>query len=180
VLPFTGRPVGAKRTQQGSGPRRFSSEIVCRGGCRRCCPSGRLHPDGRECEDVSGSAGVASSGHASKGIPQEPTRALHLLPQEVPTINGDQRWPRTDGRAVLRTHSTGEGGEPQGTHADATTEPAGGKGGTIERSDWGPHGDTPRSRIHVHTTQSVNRASQGRQDGAISHDGAPAHARGVA
>jgi len=30
VLPFTGRPVGVKRTQQGSRPRGFSSEIASR------------------------------------------------------------------------------------------------------------------------------------------------------
>src|SRR5713226_377010 len=78
MLRFTGRPVGAKRTQQGSRPRRFSSEIepvadadaVMRAeGCTRT--AGRVR--------TYGAAGVSSSGHAFKGILQEPKRASHLL-----------------------------------------------------------------------------------------------------
>ena len=38
--------------------------------------------DDRNCEGRTEIAGVASSGHASKGIPQEPRRARHLRSQE--------------------------------------------------------------------------------------------------
>src|ERR1700704_5402282 len=50
-----------------------------------------------------------------------------------------------DGGAVVRPHSTREGGEPQGP-ARAATVPTGGKGETSGRPDSGIHGDTPRSR----------------------------------
>ncbi len=38
--------------------------------------------DDRNCEGRTGIAGVSSSGHVSKGIPQEPRRARHLRSQE--------------------------------------------------------------------------------------------------
>ena len=64
----------------------------------------------------AGIAGVPSAGHAFKGISQEPRRAPHLLL----TMGGTSRQGKpeatgTDGRAVLRTRSTCEGGEPQGS-----------------------------------------------------------------
>src|ERR1700746_129805 len=49
-----------------------------------------------------------------------------------------------DGGAVVRPHSTREGGEPQGPRGAATV-PTGGKGETSGRPDSGIHGDTPRS-----------------------------------
>src|SRR5436190_6097812 len=64
------------------------------------------------------------------------------------------------------------------------------RGGCGHGTHWREGGNNRTSRLgdtwrhtevedHVHTTQTVNRASQGKQDGAISHDGAPAYARGV-
>jgi len=51
-------------------------------------------------------------------------------------------------RGVLRTHSTGEGGEP------VTPGPTGGRGGTGRRIDCGKHDDTQKSEEHVNGTQS--------------------------
>src|SRR6266851_3465999 len=49
----------------------------------------------------------------SKGFSRNP-RELPISSEEVPATKGDQRWPWTDGGAVVRPHSTREGGEPQG------------------------------------------------------------------
>src|SRR6202167_2391045 len=77
----------------------------------------------------AGVAGVLSSGHAAKGIFQEPRRAPHLLltmggtdRQGIPETTG------TDGRAVLRPYSTREGGEPQGFRKDGPGHPLEGRG----------------------------------------------------
>src|ERR1700732_2522317 len=82
-----------------------------------------------------GVAGVPSSGHASKGIPQEPRRAPHLLL----TMGGTGRQGKpeatgTDGRAVLRTHSTCEGGEPQGSREGRPRNPLEGRGEQADAS----------------------------------------------
>ena len=91
-----------------------------------------------------GVAGVLSPGHVSKGISREPRRALCLCRilgvgpaqpklDQVPGDEGNPHGKRTNPRraetccqgrpeaaatgrrAVLRTHSTDEGGEPQGS-----------------------------------------------------------------
>src|SRR5262249_46302530 len=67
----------------------------------------------------TGIAGVSSPRHVSTGIAQELKRACHLLSHcsnggnGVP--EGRPKGARKDGGAVLRPHSTGEGGEPQGS-----------------------------------------------------------------
>ena len=85
-----------KHTQQGSRPRRFSSEnrLVAMPTLltRRKAASGGPILRGR-----AGIAGVPSSGHASKGISQEPRRAPHLL---------------------LTTGGTGSQGKPEATGID--------------------------------------------------------------
>jgi len=92
--------------------------------CRRRRCGGRQHPDGRYARPA-GIAGVPSSGHALKGISREPRRAPRLL------LQGRYRPPRETGGvrnglgAVLRPHTTCEGGEPQGS----LNVEAGGRGG---------------------------------------------------
>ena len=104
MLPFVGRLAGVKRTQQGSRPRRFSSEnrLIAMPTLltRRKAASGRPLLRGR-----AGVAGVPSSGHASKGISQKPRRAPHLLPhreeclshREVRDPKGRPEGSRRDG-----------------------------------------------------------------------------------
>jgi hypothetical protein len=91
----------------------------------------------------AGVAGVPSSGHAFKGIPQEPRRAPHPLlimggtvDQGKPKVNGK------DGRAVLRTHSTCEGGEPQGSRKGRPRNPLEGRGEQADVSAEGNIGET--------------------------------------
>jgi len=80
VIPFTGRLVSAKPRQQRSRPRRFSSEnrLIAMPMLltRRKAASRRPILRGR-----AGVARVTSSGHFSKGIPQEPRRARYLCSQ---------------------------------------------------------------------------------------------------
>ena len=70
-------------------------------------------------------------------------------------VTGGTAWSReTEDRrdergGVLETRSTCEGGEL------VQPEPTGGKGWTSGRPDSGIHGDTPRSKNHVHSTESV-------------------------
>ena len=105
---------------------------------------------------VVGIAGVASTGHAYKGTFREPRRAPCFSAIWAPggaqpkdtwspggegcprekrtTLKQSLLWPRETGgagkgrRAVLRFHSTDEGGEPQGSREGAATVPSGGKG----------------------------------------------------
>jgi hypothetical protein len=103
-----------------------------------------------------GIAGVASTGHAYQGTFREPRRApcfsaIWALGGAQPkdtwspggegcsrekrtTLERSLLWPRETGgagtgrRAVLRFHSTDEGGEPQGSLEGAATVSTGGKG----------------------------------------------------
>ena len=50
-----------------------------------------------------------------KGFPVNLGELPSPLAREVPAVKGDRRRPRMDGRAVLRPHSTVEGGELQGS-----------------------------------------------------------------
>jgi hypothetical protein len=107
----------------------------------------------------TGVAGVPSSGHASKGIPQEPKRAPHLLPhreerlshREVREPEGDRR--DTEGcRAVLRPHSTGESGEPQGFRKERPRYPLEGRGKQADVSAEGNIDGTQNPSHYVHET----------------------------
>ena len=141
MLPFVGRPAGAKRTQRVSRPRGMSSEIdliamptPC---CRRKAEFGA--PLGEVC---SGSPESLARGMLTKGFPVNPGE-LPASPQAGPgaaqpkdtrspggegclrekrmTLKRSLLRPRETGgagtgrRAVLRFHSTDEGGEPQGS-----------------------------------------------------------------
>jgi hypothetical protein len=102
-------------------------------------------------------AGVPSPGHAFKETPREPRRAPYLsrnlgvsvppnpngtrsqgkegpptgsertLDEENPAAKGDRRG-RHGRRAVLRAHSTDEGGEPQGSRKGRPRYPLEGRG----------------------------------------------------
>src|SRR6266540_3818542 len=87
------------------------------------------------CEDVSGSPESPARGMLPKGFPVNPGELPTSFPQ------GRYRPPRETGgdrdgwRAVLRPHTTCEGGEPQGSlelkrARGAATVPTGGKGRT--------------------------------------------------
>src|SRR5467141_3617295 len=96
---------------------------------RRKAVSGRPLLRGR-----AGIAGVPSSGHASKRIPQEPRRAHHLCSQE--RKRGRQGKPEVIAHGWMSSLTTpeyqrrwGTAGLPQG----AATGPTGGKGGTGAR-----------------------------------------------
>ncbi len=95
MLPFTGRLVGAKRTQQGSRPRGFSSEIASRCDADAFLPAEGSIRQRPLLRGRAGVAGVPSPGHASQGIAQEPKRAPHLLPhQEERLLHREVRDPK--------------------------------------------------------------------------------------
>ncbi len=99
----------------------------------RKAASGRPIQRGR-----TGIAGVPSSGHASKGISQEPRRAPRLLLNMGGTVGqGKPEANGKDGRAVLRTHSTCEGGEPQGSRKGRPRNPLEGRGEQADVSGEG-------------------------------------------
>ena len=95
----------------------------------------------------SGAAGVHSPGHVSIGAPQEPRRARHLLRCRRRGTGRQGRPERsgTGGRAVLRPHSTGEGGEPQGSRKGRPRYPLEGRGEQADVSVKG-HITRPRTR----------------------------------
>ena len=111
---------------------------------------------------ASGVAGVEDQGMLSQGspvnpgkssdffdptgmVPPDPNRTRSLGQEGVPQekrndpqieVNEHQGQPEgfgTDREDCLRTHSTDEGGEPQGSGERAATVSTGGKGGTAER-----------------------------------------------
>jgi hypothetical protein len=117
-------------------------------------------------------------GHASKGISREPRRALCLCrmvgigpaqpkPDQVPgdegTPHGKRTNPRraetcrqgrpeaaaTGRRAVLRTHSTDEGGEPQGSRKGRPRYPPEGRGEQVDASTQRHMAETLNSGSHV-------------------------------
>ncbi len=125
---------------------------------------------------VAGIAGVASPGHAYKGISREPRRApcfsAYLgsgaarspggegCPREKrTTLKRSLLWPRETGgagkgrRAVLRFHSTDEGGEPQGSRKGRPRYPLEGRGEQGDVSVEGNIGETQNSRNYVHTNR---------------------------
>ena len=125
-----------------------------------------------------GVAGVPSPGHAFKGISREPRRAPCLCRtmgagDAQPKINqvlGDEGTPRrkrtnprraetccqgrpevtaTDRRAVLRTHSTYEGGEPQGSGIGRPRYPLEGRGKQVDASMKRHIAETQNSGVYV-------------------------------
>ena len=125
-----------------------------------------------------GIAGVPSPGHASKGISREPRRAPCLCrllgvgpaqpkPDQVPGDEGPPRGKRTNPRraetccqgrpeatatgrrAVLRTHSTDEGGEPQGSRKGRPRHPPEGRGEQVDASRQRRIAETQNSGVYV-------------------------------
>ena len=90
--------------------------------------------DDRNCEGRTEIAGVASSGHVSKGIPQEPRRARHFSAHQSGKRDRQGR-PEADTYVDEQSYEptvpmkVGNRRAPQG----AATGPTGGKGGTGAR-----------------------------------------------
>ena len=113
--------------------------------------------------DMRGASGVPSPGHAFKETPREPRRAPYLSrnlgvrfrpTQMEPGPRGKRVSPReanepstrrtllpretggagTGRRAVLRAHSTDEGGEPQGSQKGRPRYPLEGRGKQVDAS----------------------------------------------
>lgn len=127
---------------------------------------------------VSGIAGVASPGHAYKGISREPRRASCFsdswafggaqpkgtwsaegegcLREKRTTLKRSLLPPRETGGAgkgrgaVLRFHSTDEGGEPQGSRKGRPRYPLEGRDEQVDVS----------MRNHMHETQNSGRHVQ--------------------
>src|SRR5271156_3719048 len=98
---------------------------------RRCQQGGRQHPDDRYCEVAPGSPESLARGMLPKGFPRNPGElTISARKSGNADAKGDCRRLFTDGGAVLRPRSTGEGGEPQGSEVGAATIPTGGKGET--------------------------------------------------
>ena len=114
--------------------------------------------DDRNCEGRTEIAGVASSGHVSKGIPQEPRRARHFSAHQSGNAiaKGDQRRPRMDGRAVLRPHSTCEGGEPQGFRKERPRYPLEGRGNKRTNLSIRKHSRGSDLGRYVHAHRQTN------------------------
>jgi hypothetical protein len=92
-----------------------------------------------------------------KGFPRNPGELLHLLL----TMGGTDRQGKpeatgTDGRAVLRTRSTGEGGEPQGFRKERPRDPLEGRGEQADVSAEGNIGETQNSKSYVPRTRQTN------------------------
>jgi hypothetical protein len=125
-----------------------------------------------------GVAGVSSTGHVSKGISREPRRApclcrilgvgpaqpkLDQVPGDEGTPCGKQTNPRraktccqgrpeaavTGRRAVLRTHITDEGGEPQGSRKGRPRYPLEGRGEQVDASAQSHIAETQNSEAYV-------------------------------
>ena len=166
----------AKRRQQGSRPRGFSSEIVC----RRDADAVSLAEGSIQMTDnarLFGVAGVPSPGHAFKWIPREPRRTSYLsrtgcgsaqpkwnqVPRDVRVAHGKRTNPRraatcrqgkpeaaaTGRRAVLRAHSTCEGGEPQGSRKGRPRYPLEGRGKQVDASAQGCIAETQNLEVYV-------------------------------
>src|SRR5215470_20389792 len=128
----------------------------------------------RGCSEV---AGVASPGHAFKWTSREPRRARYLsrtgrigsarpewnqVPRGMRASQGSEQTlsvgylpPRETGgdrdgqRAVVRTHSTCEGGEPQGSRKGRPRYPLEGRGEQVDASTRSRIRETQNSRTDV-------------------------------
>jgi hypothetical protein len=130
------------------------------------------------CEVWFGIAGVASPGHAHQGFPMNPgelsASPLHIwvfgdahpkgtrspggegCPREKrTTLKRSLLLPRetagagTGRRAVLRFHSTAEGGEPQGSRKGRPRYPLEGRGEQVDASTQRHMTETQNSGTHV-------------------------------
>ena len=140
---------------------------------RRKAVSGQPLPRG-----WSGVAGVFSPGHVSTGISREPRRApclcrtlgvgpaqpkLDQVPGDEGSPHGKRTNPQraetccqgkpeataTGRRAVLRAHSTDEGGEPQGSRKGRPRHPLEGRGEQVDVSTQRHMAETLNSGSHV-------------------------------
>jgi hypothetical protein len=177
VLPLAGRLAGAKRTQQGSRPRGFQLRHLLSSRRRRRCLSGRQHPDNRYCEVAPGSPESLARGMLSSGLPVNPGE-LTTSPEPGESVQPDPNGTRSQGnegvpreanrpsarstchqgrpeaagrgrRAVVRTHSTGEGGEPQGSRKGRPRYPLEGRGEQVDASTRSRIRETQNSRTDV-------------------------------
>ena len=155
----------------------MSSEIsdVC--DSRRRSEGGRPHP-GKRYARLSGVAGVEDRGMLPKGFPVNPGelaislgscalasrirsgagsvgqegrayRSEHTL-TEVSPRQGQPEAKVTDSPAVLRTHSTYEGGEPQGLQkCKRPRYPLEGRGEQMDEASWWPILETLNSAKNV-------------------------------
>ena len=156
MLPFTGLLVGAEaytaRKQAVKVQLRNLPPLRCR---RRFVWWKAASGYDRNCEGRPGIAGVASSGHVSKGISHEPRRAPHLLstreeirpPRE--TVGDRRRMEEQSYEPIC----TCEGGEPQGFRKARPRYPLEGRGEQGDASVEGNIGETQNSRNYVHTNR---------------------------
>ena len=104
----------------------------------------------------AGVAGVPSPRHVSIGIVQEPKRAPDLLLSRGGTPLQGSTGGEADGSgAVVETHSTGEGGEPQGSRKGRPRDPLEGRGcpsGCIGRRN---HSRDSELGCYVHNTRPI-------------------------
>src|ERR1035438_103730 len=84
--------------------------------------------------------------------PTSPRKRISKVrcPLQRTDAKGDRRRPRTDGRAVLRPHSTSESGEPQGFRKERPRHPLEGRGKQGDVSVEGNISETQNSRNYVH------------------------------
>ena len=149
-----------------------------------------------------GIAGVPSPGHAFKGTSREPRRAPCLFanvgsvrpkPNEpglrgrggpptgsegpsaakVTCRQGKPEAAATGRRAVLRTHSTDEGGEPQGSRKGRPRYPLEGRGKQVDVSMRGRRPETPNSEkpclMDLSRLAELARDDPGRKFLSIAH-----------
>src|SRR6266446_8009813 len=142
---------------------------------RRKAASGRPILRGR-----AGSPESLARGMLPKGFPMNPGE-LTIFARESgnAAVKGDQRRLHTDGGAVLRPRSTGEGGEPQGFRKERPRDPLEGRGKQADVSAEGNIGETQNSNCYVHKTRQTNGTSQGGTEATVFLDRSPDHARGI-
>ena len=94
-----------------------------------------------------GSPESLAQGMVPKGYPMNPGElAISARKSGKKAAKGDRRRPRTEGGAVLRPRSTGEGGEPQGFRKERPRNPLEGRGKQGDVSVEGNIDETPNSR----------------------------------
>src|SRR6516225_2125812 len=126
--------------------------------CRRRLSSGRQHPGTTAiAKRGPGSPESSAQGMFPKGFPMNPGELpISARKSGKTAAKGDRRRPRTDGRAILRPHSTCEGGEPQGSRKERPRYPLEGRGEQGDASVEGNISETQNSRNYVHTTRQIN------------------------
>ena len=139
---------------------------------------------------VSGTTAIAKGGPKSpeslargmfpKGFPRNPGElAISPLTKAVTRSPRETRGGHACGRAVLRTHSTDEGGEPQGSarSGHGTHWREGGNRCTYLAK--GNIAEAQTSTSYVHTNRQTIRTSQGGSQEAVLFDRSSAHVGGV-